>query len=313
MAAPAFVKEATANGRSWGLGTPLSVTISPTAGNFLLVAVAYNSATGSVNNIAATGGGSLEWSQLSTIVAQTGAKSALYLCFALTGTITAITVDTSTATANGAVNVSEWTNIHPHQTPPDTASRIWEPSSFRPGVSPGYAFGIEDGIAVTNSATTGNPATGTSTTGRETDDLIFAMYAHNGTGTQSTGPTNSFTGLTSAGSSGGSGSTNARVGAAYLLPGATGGYTTAWTMSASTVAQSTIIAVIRGDTTARQRFYWHNANTSAPGATLPGASTVSTLTAGETVSGASTNRSMNETPGVSQVAVARSGSTSQDI
>lgn len=114
------------------------------------------------------------------------------------GTSSAITVNYLNATGTGAVNVTEFSGVV-------RANAIdVNPASTNGTVSP-----VTSPVAVTTNAS----------------DLVVACAGYNGIGATTGGPTNSFVALTE-------GVNTRKIIPAYLLPTATGSYSTAWTEAA---------------------------------------------------------------------------------
>ena len=188
-------------------GTSLVTTIpATTLGNVLVLCYGANPANATISG-SPSGGGVATWNLL--IANNTNRATAIWWGIVTTGGSTSVSITAANAYtgSGGLTNISEWT---------PTAGVV-----------------TTDGTATANSGTNATTSTGTVTlTG--SDSIVFAVErgAHT---VYSSGPTNSFTGLTSP--TPGSGNF------AYKIPGAVGAQNTTWTYTTST-AYTTVIGAL---------------------------------------------------------------------
>lgn len=259
--------------------TPLDVTVAPTAGRSLLVAVSVTGGLATTVALLDSGGavlvdGGNTSSAYGWITGSAAAGNAVGGGIRFFEDIPAgvVTVRASHSGSAIAVNVSEWSNLR------------------------GSYIDVMDVDPVLNSGLgSSSPSVGPTATTIEADDLIFVAVANTGTGTAS-GLTAGFTALTRAGSSGGGAASNANMIAAYRVPGSTGAFSFGCTMSQSRDFAAAIVA-IRSNTDPIQRLYFHD-QVVVPSGTWPIASpNRGSIGGGQNLQGSSDLREMTETIG----------------
>ncbi len=186
------------------VGTTVVVTLpgSSTTGNTLIACIGGNN-TPTVASIA--GGGVTTWAK--AVSSNTQRVAEIWYGVVTAGAVTAVTVTFGgTLAANTEANVSEWSGVL-------TTGTIVDASGSNTG-------------GATATATTATIATS------DAGDLLIACTRPNGGKVLSSGPTDSFTALT----------TGTDLRSAYRLPGATGSYSTSWTWTTSGVFDAEIAA-----------------------------------------------------------------------
>lgn len=196
----AFVTQATNSGSNV---TSLVVTIPSTgAANLLVASVGFTSSSISVSGITGCG----TWALGKRTAASAGAAE-LWYAPNISAACTSVTISMSAKNTIRA-NVSEFSGL-------DTSTPLGETGG--------------------NNGTSATPSTGNLTTTANANDLLVANAEGSSTWAYSSGPTNSFNGLTTIG-------TIALV-TAYRIVSATGTYSTGWTMDTSRDWNSSIIAL----------------------------------------------------------------------
>lgn len=190
QAAIAFVRQATAGPTS---ATSLTVTITACdTGNILLLSAGAVLAGGSISSVASTGA---TW----TLIKKSNVQRLAELWVGSPcGTGTSVVITWSGSVTNGGANISEWSGL--------TATTT--------------------GTPISNSNASSATITASSITTTSADALLLAVGRH--AGTYSSGPTESYTGLTTVGT----------LLTAYRIVAATGSYFTTWTLTAGSTWES---------------------------------------------------------------------------
>jgi len=183
-----------------------------TSGNTLILSLGWQQGTGggSLQAVSDNNGGTWQ----STMLQSPGAGAAIQIWYSLNhpGGSTTVTATYSSSVGGIAADLSEWS-----------------------GIATVTAFDASAGT--TGSSST--PSTGVVTT-TNANDLVVGAAAQMGKLTISSGPTNSFTPLADAVTSGSSGNINTM--SAYQIESAINSYTTNWTMSGSNKWAGSIVA-----------------------------------------------------------------------
>jgi acid phosphatase type 7 len=206
----AFVQQTTTAANSVASRALPAITV--TSGNTLILALGWTPGAGnpSLSSVADNNGGTWQ----STTIQSSGTQARMQIWYSLNhpSGSTIVTATYSGNVSGVAANLSEWS-----------------------GIATASAFDASAGT--TGSSTT--PSTSTVTT-HNANDLVFGAAVQQGKNTIVSGPTNSFTGLTPAVTSGSSG--NSSTQSAYQIESAINSYTTNWTMSGSNAWAGSIVA-----------------------------------------------------------------------